>query len=218
MRSVLGLVLVVVLSIAVSAQLPTATLNGAVTDPQGALVAGARVTVVSQATGAVRDTTTDTAGFYSVTDLLPADYTVRVETSTFAKAEIKDVGLDVGRASTVDVKLAIATVGQSVTVQTEEVQVNLTQSEVQDVVGCEEMQTLPLNGRNFLELAFLIPGNRPAPRFDPTKTNTLEVSSAGANGRGGNIIVDGAARERFSSLCGIPCRAGCHPTHLALLR
>jgi hypothetical protein len=61
MRSVLGLVLVVVLSIAVSAQLPTATLNGTVTDPQGALVAGARVTIVSQATGAVRDTTTDTA-------------------------------------------------------------------------------------------------------------------------------------------------------------
>jgi Carboxypeptidase regulatory-like domain len=192
MRSVLGLGLVVVLSIAVSAQLPTATLNGTVTDPQGAVVAGARVSIVSQATGAVRDTTTDTAGFYSVTDLLPSDYTVRVETPTFAKAEIRDVRLDVGRASTVDVKLAIATVGQSVTVQTEEVQVNLTQSEVQGVVGSEEMQTLPLNGRNFLELAFLIPGNRPAPRFDPTKTNTLEVSSAGAYGRGGNIIVDGA--------------------------
>jgi len=192
MRSVLGLVLVVVLSIAVSAQLPTSTLNGTVTDPQGAVVAGARVSIVSQATGAVRDTTTDTAGFYSITDLLPGDYTVRVETPTFAKAEIKDVRLDVGRASTVDVKLAIATVGQSVTVQTEELQVNLTQSEVQGVVGSEEMQTLPLNGRNFLELAFLIPGNRPAPRFDPTKTNTLEVSSAGAYGRGGNIIVDGA--------------------------
>src|SRR3984893_12101781 len=192
MRSVLGLVLVVVLSIAVSAQLPTATLNGTVTDPQGAVVEGANVISVSQATGAVRDTTTDTAGFYSVTDLLPADYTIRVETPTFAKAEIQDVRLDVGRASTVDVKLAIATVGQSVTVQTEEVQVNLTQSEVQGVVGSEEMQTLPLNGRNFLELAFLIPGNRPAPRFDPTKTNTLEVSSAGAYGRGGNIIVDGA--------------------------
>ena len=192
MRSVLGLGLVVVLSIAISAQLPTSTLNGTVTDPQGAVVAGAKVSVVSQATGAVRDTTTDTAGFYSVTDLAPADYTVRVETPTFAKAEIKDVRLDVGRASTVDVKLAIATVGQSVTVQTEELQVNLTQSEVQGVVGSEEMQTLPLNGRNFLELAFLIPGNRPAPRFDPTKTNTLEVSSAGAYGRGGNIIVDGA--------------------------
>jgi len=74
MRSVLGLVVVVVLSIAVSAQLPTSTLNGTVADPQGAAVAGAKVSVVSQATGAVRDTTTDAAGFYSVTNLLPADY------------------------------------------------------------------------------------------------------------------------------------------------
>ena len=191
MRSVLGLGLVVVLSIAVSAQLPTSTLNGTVTDPQGAAVAGAKVSVVSQATGAVRDTTTDTAGFYSVTNLLPADYTVHVETPTFAKGEIKDVRLEVGRASTVDVKLAVARVGQAVTVQAEEVAVNLTQSEVQGIVESSTIENIPLNGRNFLELAFLIPGNRPGTNFDPTKTNTLEVSSAGAFGRGGNINVDG---------------------------
>src|SRR5216684_7654476 len=192
MRSVLGLGLVVVLSIAVSAQLPTSTLNGTVTDPQGAAVAGAKVTVVSQATGAVRDATTDTAGFYSVTNLLPADYTLRVETPTFAKAEVKNIRLEVGRASTVDVKLAIARVGQAVAVQAEEVALNLTQSEVQGIVESSTIQNMPLNGRNFLELAFLIPGNRRATNFDPTKTNTLEVSSAGAFGRGGNINVDGA--------------------------
>jgi hypothetical protein len=191
MRSVLGLGLIVVLSIAVSAQLPTSTLNGTVTDPQGQVVAGAKVTVVNQATGAVRDTTTDTTGFYSVTNLLPADYTVRIEGATFAKAETKDVRLVVGRASTVDFKLAIAKVGQVVTVQSEEAQVNLTQSEVQGVVSSATIETIPLNGRNFLELAFLIPGNRQATNFDPTKTNTLEVSSAGAFGRGGNITIDG---------------------------
>jgi carboxypeptidase family protein/TonB-dependent receptor-like protein len=191
MRSILSLGLVVILSIAVSAQLPTSTVNGTVTDPQGQAVAGAKVSVVSQATGAVRETTTDTTGFYSVPNLMPGDYTVRVESRTFAKSEAKNIRLEVGRAFTVDVKLAIAQVGQVVTVQAEEVQVNLTQSEVQGVVEATTIQNIPLNGRNFLELAFLIPGNRPATNFDPTKTNTLEVSSAGAFGRGGNITVDG---------------------------
>ena len=124
MRSVLALGLVAVLSIAGSAQLPTSTLNGTVTDPQSAAVANAKVSIISQATGAVRETTTDTAGFYSVTNLLPADYTLRVEIPTFAKSEIKNIRLEVGRASTVDVKLAIAQVGEMVTVQAEEAQVN----------------------------------------------------------------------------------------------
>ena len=192
MRSVLVLALVVLLSIAVYAQLPTSTLNGTVSDQQGAAVVGAKVSITSQGTGAVRETTTDAAGFYSISNLLPADYTVRIEAPKFATAEVKNVRLEVGRTSTIDVKLSIAKVGQIVEVSGAEVVVNITQSEVQGVVESAEMQSLPLNGRNFLELAFLIPGNRPAPRFDPTKTVTLEVSSAGAYGRGGNIIVDGA--------------------------
>src|SRR2546425_944377 len=191
MRSALGLSLVVVLCVAVSAQLPTSTLNGTVTDPQGAVVAAAKVTIVSQGTGVARETTSDAQGLYTFANVAPGDYTVRVESPTFGKAEVKDIRLEVGRASTVDVKLAPAKVGEIVTVQSGEALVELTQSEVQGLVSSTTIENIPLNGRNFLELAFLIPGNRPATNFDPTKTNTLEVSSAGAFGRGGNITIDG---------------------------
>jgi carboxypeptidase family protein/TonB-dependent receptor-like protein len=181
-----------ILSFTSAAQLPSSTLNGTVTDPQGAVVAGAKVVVTSNATGVSRETATGGDGGFTVTDLTPGEYTVRVSASGFATSEFKAVSLDVGRAATLDVSLKIAKTGEVVEVTGAELAVNTTQSEVQGLVESQTIESLPLNGRNYLELAFLIPGNRPAPRFDPTKTNTLEVSSAGAYGRGGNIIIDGA--------------------------
>jgi Carboxypeptidase regulatory-like domain len=191
MRPLLGLILAVLVCSLVAAQLPTSTLNGAVTDPQGAAVANAKVSIVSEATGGTRQTISDAQGFYTFANVTPGDYTVRAESPAFAKAEIRNIRLEVGRASTIDIKLAIAKTGETVLVQVQEAQVDLTQSEVQGLVTSSTIGNIPLNGRNFLELAYLIPGNRPATNFDPTKTNTLEVSSAGAFGRGGNITVDG---------------------------
>ncbi len=178
-------------SVVAVAQLPTSTLNGTVTDPQGAVVGSAKATITNQATGVSREATADASGFYTFANVVPGLYTLKVESPSLAAAEVKDIRLEVGQAVTQDVKLALAGRGETVKVEVGELRVDLTQSEVQGLITSTTIETLPLNGRNFLEEAFLIPGNRPATNFDPTKTNTLEVSSAGAFGRGGNISVDG---------------------------
>src|SRR5438067_3472744 len=191
MRSLASVVLLLILSATLCAQLPTATVNGTVTDPQGAAVVGARIIVTNKATGVSRETTSGADGRYALPGLAPGDYVERVSAAGFATSEATDLHLDVGRAVTLDVPLKVAKVGEVVTVTGGELAIDTTQSEVQGTVESGTIESIPLNGRNFLELAFLIPGNRPATNFDPTKTNTLEVSSAGAFGRGGNITVDG---------------------------
>ncbi|MCI0348437.1 MAG: TonB-dependent receptor [Acidobacteriales bacterium] len=191
-RRSLSLLFLVFLAASVSwTQLPTATLNGIVTDPQGAVVSSATVTATNQATGESRNVRTGTDGRYAIPNLSPGDYTVSVEGTGFAKREYKAVRLEVGRNVTLDAALSLAKVGEVVTVTGGEAQIELTQSEVQGRIQSATVENIPLNGRNFLELAYLLPGNRPAANYDPTKTNTLEVSSAGAFGRGGNITVDG---------------------------
>jgi len=191
MRSLACAILLLVFSATFWAQLPTSTVNGTVTDPQGAAVVGAHIVVTNKATGVSRETTSGADGRYALPGLVPGDYVERVSAPGFATSEATDLHLDVGRAVTLDVPLRVAKVGEVVTVTGGGLAIDTTQSEVQGTVESGTIESIPLNGRNFLELAFLIPGNRPATNFDPTKTNTLEVSSAGAFGRGGNITVDG---------------------------
>ncbi len=182
---------VVCLCAASWAQLPTARLTGTITDPAGAVVADAKVTLVHPATGATREGATASDGSYLFSNLAAGSYTLVVEAQGFAKHEAKDILLQVGRVDTLNVSLKVAPAGEVVTVTTTETSVELAQSQVAGQIGASTVQNIPLNGRNFLELAFLIPGNRPATLFDPTKTNTLNISSAGAFGRGGNLTVDG---------------------------
>ena len=101
--------------------------------------------------------------------------------------------LNVGQTVTFNARLEVdmtkANVDQITETQT---LIDNNNSVIDGVIKSREVQSLPLNGRNFLELALLIPGNSPAPNFDPTKTNTVVISSAGQLGRGGNVTIDGA--------------------------
>jgi len=174
-------------------QAATATLRGTVKDPNGAVVAGARVSATQKDTGIRRETITNGDGLYVFSNLSPDAYEIRIQAAGFAdKVSATPVALQVGQGATLDTTLEVASVGESVDLAGDVPLVETSNSVVAGVVDQREMESLPLNGRNFLELALLIPGNSPAPNFDPTKTNTVVISSAGQLGRGGNVTVDGA--------------------------
>jgi len=174
-------------------QSATATLSGAVEDPNGDLVAGAQVIVTQKATGIKRQGVTNDAGFFVITNLNAGVYELKVRAKGFADNVISSVTVQVGQTYDLDVRLAV-TVQETVTLyeRSNYELVNTTSAVIDGVIRDVEIENLPLNGRNFLELALLIPGNSPAPNFDPTKTNTIVISSAGQLGRGGNVTVDGA--------------------------
>jgi len=163
----------------VLAQVPDGSINGLVTDPKDAVVAGARVTAVSASQGVSHSTVSNSSGLYVLSNLPSGTYDLRIEQPGFAANEFKGIVIEAGRSTTVDARLQIASAGATVDVNASNVNLDLTQSMIQGQITSTTIESIPLNGRNFLELAYLVPGNRPAPTFDPTKTNTLEVSSAG---------------------------------------
>jgi hypothetical protein len=173
------------------AQIPTSTVSGIVRDSQGAIIQGAKVRITNTSQETTREGLTNVNGSYSVPDLLPGEYRAEVSSAGFATAQYAGIQLEAGRTFTLDAALTpasqVTTVNVTAAVQT----VDLAQSMLQGQITETTIESIPLNGRNFLELAYLLPGNRPAPTFDPTKTNTLEISSAGGFGRGGNVTIDG---------------------------
>jgi hypothetical protein len=102
--------------------------------------------------------------------------------------------LEVGQQQSLKIKLQMQTTQTTVDISATDVgpQVNTTSSLVDGVISSQQIDSLPLNGRNFMELSLLVPGNAPAPNFDPTKADTVVISTDGQLGRGGNVTIDDA--------------------------
>jgi len=186
-----AVVCIFVSAVSASAQLPTGSVDGIANDASGARMPNVRITVTSESQGASRAALSSPDGSFNLSSLAPGAYTVRLYSVGFGEVLYSHVQIEAGKATTLDTTLRAAAAAK-VEVGTANTQVELTQSMLQGQITSRTIASIPLNGRNFLELAFLIPGNRPAPNFDPTKSNTIEISSAGGFGRGGNILVDGA--------------------------
>src|SRR3989442_13096859 len=204
MRQIRSSCLVVILSVVAlaHAQSPTGTIAGVVTDRNGARVAGARVTISNRDTGLVRNITTSTEGDFGAAALPAGVYTVAAEATGFRRLE-RAATVEAGTTTTVNLTLEIGEVTEQVTIDDVAPLINYESHQVGGVVSRQQIENLPLNGRNFLDLARLEPGvTTPL----PTTNNRILVPTLGAglqvNPRIGytRVPVDGANINLIASI------------------
>jgi hypothetical protein len=140
-------------------QSTNATLTGNVTDPQGAVVPGATVTVFSESLGIRRQATTNDEGNYTVAQLPPAVYSVKVEAPEFAIAEIANLVLQVGQQAKQNISLVVKSGNETLNIESGgQVLTNVQNGEISEVIENKRIIELPLNGRQFTQLIALTPG------------------------------------------------------------
>src|ERR1700736_6489840 len=152
------LALALLASTPVYAQVAGATLSGTVTDASGAAVPNAKVSIKNSATGVVRDVTTDSAGFYSAPNLLPGLYDITVEAAGFSTSVQTGLTLSVGASKALNIALQVGQVSEKVEVTAAAPTVELTSSTISGEVDSATERELPLNGRDWTQLATLQPG------------------------------------------------------------
>src|SRR6202789_1542478 len=170
----------------------TGSVQGTLADSTGAVVANATITIINKGTGESFGVQTSSAGTYNSGALVPGEYTVRAEVKGFKTVEAGGV-VRVGVVSGVNLNLEIGASNTVVEVAEQAVTVNTEQPSVQGVLTRDQIENLPVNGRNFLDLAQLEPGVQiqDGADFDPTKVGFSSISVGGRFGRTARIEVDG---------------------------
>ncbi|HJZ52608.1 MAG TPA: TonB-dependent receptor [Candidatus Acidoferrales bacterium] len=192
-----ALVIALILACADSAfsQITVAQLNGSVRDESGAAVKSATLTLRETSTNASYATTSNDSGFYVIPNLPPGQYELTVTFTGFATLIDKGIVLTVGQTATVDVTLKVATQSEQVTVTTEVPEIEPTKTEISQVINSQQIQDLPISGRQFTDFALLTAGvatGRTSLQSTITEFETTRISFAGMRDLSNMVTVDGA--------------------------
>lgn len=188
----LGLALLALACVSsLQAQVESGKIVGTIKDSSGAIVAGAAVTVAETQTNAERKTTTSSQGEYVVTELKPGVYTVKAEREGFKKAVEADFKLDINQVVRVDFTLVVGSIQEEVVVTAAEPLVESETSSIGQVIDESRVHQLPLNGRDFMQLAYLSPGVNKGPASTGSTGNVQQGDIPEDERGNGSIQVNG---------------------------
>src|SRR5262245_18714787 len=173
------------------AQGTNGALQGKVTDAQGLVLSGVTVTVRNAATGFQRSATSESTGEYRLAGLPVGAYEVRVEQPGFSPETVDKVEVNVAATTNLDVKLMVAAQSEELTVSAAAPLIDTRDSGVGEVVSAVQIEYLPLNGRQFGNLAALVPGVSLGYHTDPGKASQFAPQVGGGGGRNINYLIDG---------------------------
>jgi Carboxypeptidase regulatory-like domain len=178
--------------VSAQASISTGNIQGTITDAQGAIVPAAKVTIINNGNGLKITPPVNGAGIFNSGPVEPGSYSIHVEASGFKTTDV-GVIVQVGNIASEAIVLQVGSGSTTVTVEATTETVNPDQVTIQGVLTPEQIENLPINGRNFLDLAQLEPGVQiqDGGNFDPTKKGFESVSFGGRFGRTARIEVDG---------------------------
>ena len=199
-RALAGVLVLACLVLPVAAQETTGTIQGAVTDQSGGILPGATVTVRSVETGQTQEAVANDTGRYTVAYLRPGTYDISFSLSGFSPVTVKAVRLSVNDRIEVNAALKVGGLTDTVEVVGSTTLVQYT-PQVQSLMGSTQVEELPLNNRNFIQLATLVPGvNSSLPDdIGIGLTNVVSLSMAGNRRNAVNWLVDGASNVDVGS-------------------
>jgi outer membrane receptor protein involved in Fe transport len=190
-HSVITTIFLLLVCLTVDAQVESGKIVGTVKDASGAIISAAAVTVVETQTNAERKTSTNSQGEYVVTELKPGAYTVKAEQKGFKTAVESSFKLDINQVVRVDFSLVVGSVQEQVIVTTAEPLVESETSSLGQVIDENRVHELPLNGRNFMTLAYLSPGVNIGPASTGSTGNVQQGDIPEDERGNGSIQVNG---------------------------